>query len=263
MVNRATDEHANGAHRRRPEKQAEMNRQERITRVLVELADTLVAGFDVIDFLHTLVERVVELLAADAAGLMLADQQGHLEVVAASSAEARVLELFELQSSQGPCMDCFISGEPLVNIDVAHQADRWPLFVEAASKAGYRNAHALPLRLRGQVIGAMNLFSIAEVPLSIDDVALGQGMADIATIGLLQQRRALEHDILTEQLQAALNTRIVIEQAKGVLSERAGISLGTAFALMRSRARSTQQPLTTIAYAVLDGTVDTAELRSK
>jgi len=263
MANRTTHEHAVGADGLWPENQAEMTRQERVTRVLVELADTLVAGFDVIDFLHTLVERSVELLAADAAGLMLADQKGHLEVVAASSEEARVLELFELQSSQGPCMDCFTSGEPLVNIDVAQQANRWPLFVRAASEAGYRNAHALPLRLRGQVIGAMNLFSVAEVPLSTEDIALGQGMADIATISLLQQRRALEHDILTEQLQAALNTRIVIEQAKGVLSERAGIPLGAAFSLMRSRARSTQQPLTTIAYAVLEGTIDTADLRSK
>jgi len=237
-----------------------MTREQRVTRVLVELADTLVIGFDVIDFLHTLVERSVELLAADAAGLMLANQQGRLEVVAASSEEARVLELFELQSSQGPCMDCFLSGEPLVNIDVAQMTDRWPLFTAAAALAGYRSAHALPLRLRGQVIGAMNLFAVADVPLTSDDVALGQGMADIATIGLLQQRRALEHDILTEQLQAALNTRIVIEQAKGVLSERAGMSLGESFSLMRNQARRTQQPLTVIAYAVLDGTIDVSEL---
>ena len=172
-----------------------------------------------------------------------------------------MLELFELQSSQGPCMDCFTSGEPLVNIDVA--ADVGPLAAvrRRAAVAGYRSAHALPLRLRGHVIGAMNLFSVAEVPLTAEDVALGQGMADIATIGLLQQRRALEHDILTEQLQAALNTRIVIEQAKGVLSERAGISLGDAFTLMRAQARRTQQPLTTVAYAVLDGTIGVSDLQ--
>jgi ANTAR domain/GAF domain len=240
-----------------------MTRQERVTRVFVELADTLVVGFDVIDFLHTLVERTVELLAADAAGLMLADQQGRLEVVAASSEEARVLELFELQSSQGPCMECFTTGEPLVNIDLAEMKRRWPLFAEAAAVAGYSSAHALPMRLRGNVIGAMNLFTIAEAPLTTDDVALGQGMADIATIGLLQQRRAVEQDVLTEQLQAALNTRIVIEQAKGVLSERAGIGLGEAFSVMRSQARRTQQPLTAVAYAVLDGTLGVSDLLSK
>jgi transcriptional regulator with GAF, ATPase, and Fis domain len=240
-----------------------MTREERVTRVLVELADTLVVGFDVIDFLHTLVERSVELLSADAAGLMLADQKGRLEVVAASSEEARVLELFELQSSQGPCMDCFTTGEALLNLDPRQMADRWPLFAGAASVAGYRYAHALPLRLRGNVIGAMNLFTIAATPMTEDDVALGQGMADIATIGLLQQRRALEQDILTEQLQVALNTRIIIEQAKGVVSERGDTTLGEAFNLMRGLARRTQQPLTLIANAVLEGTVDLADLRGR
>jgi len=240
-----------------------MTRQERVTRVLVELADTLVVGFDVIDFLHTLVERSLELLAADAAGLMLADQQGHLEVFASSSEEARVLELFELQSSQGPCMDCFTSGEPVVNLGITQMTDRWPQFTAAAALAGYRSAHALPLRLRGQVIGAMNLFSADETPLTTDDVALGQGMADIATIGLLQQRRAREQDILTEQLQAALNTRVVIEQAKGILSERAGVDVGTAFSLMRARARSTQQPLTAIAYAIIAGSIRIGDVKQQ
>lgn len=237
-----------------------MTRQERVTRVLVELADTLVVGFDVIDFLHTLVERSVELLAADAAGLMLANQQGHLEVVAASSEEARVLELFELQESQGPCMDCFITGEPLVNIDVTEMNDRWPLFAAAASVAGYRSAHALPLRLRGSVLGAMNLFTVDNTPLGDDDISLGQGMADIATIGLLQQRRALEQDLLTEQLQTALNTRILIEQAKGMLSELADVSLGEAFLLMRLTARRTEQPLTLIAHRILEGTIGVDQL---
>lgn len=232
-----------------------MTRQERVTRVLVELADTLVVGFDVIDFLHTLVERSLELLAADAAGLMLADQQGHLEVFASSSEETRLLELFELQSSQGPCLDCFTSGEPVVNVDVAAMVNRWPQFSDAASRAGFHSTHALPLRLRGQVIGAMNLFTRADVPLTADDIALGQGMADIATIGLLQQRRAREQDILTEQLQSALNTRVVIEQAKGVLAERAGVDLATAFSLLRSQARRTQQPLTTVAFAIIEGTL--------
>ena len=237
-----------------------MTRQQRVTQVLVELADTLVIGFDVIDFLHTLVERAVELLAADAAGLMLADQRGRLEVLAASSEEARVLELFELQSSQGPCMDCFTTGEPLVNIEVAQMADRWPLFTAAAAVAGYRSAHALPLRLRGQVLGAMNLFSVADTPLTSDDIALGQGMADIATIGLLQQRRTLEQDILTEQLQAALNTRIVIEQAKGVLAERAGLSMEAAFATMRNHARNHNLKLRDVAQGLIDGRVNVNSL---
>ena len=149
----------------------------------------------------------------------------------------------------------------MVNIAVSQMTDRWPEFTAAATRAGYRSAHALPLRLRGQVIGAMNLFSVAEIPLSTDDVALGQGMADIATIGLLQQRRAREQDVLTEQLQAALNTRVVIEQAKGVLSERAGVDLGTAFSLMRAQARRSQQPLTEIAFAIIEGTISIADVQ--
>ncbi len=236
-----------------------MSRQERVTRVLVELADTLVVGFDVIDFLSTLVERCVELLAADAAGLMLADQRGRLEVIASSSEETRILELLELQSAQGPCQECYITGRPVVNLDLIQTADRWPLFVAAAGAAGFGAAHALPLRLRGMVIGAMNLFTVDPGPLSEDDLALGQGMADIATISLLQQRRSEERDVLTEQLQAALNTRILIEQAKGVLSERAEVSLGMAFHLMRSQARRSRQPLTHIARAVVEGTIDLAQ----
>jgi len=239
-----------------------MTRQERVTRVLVELADTLVVGFDVIDFLHTLVERSVELLAADAAGLMLANQQGLLEVVAASSEEARLLELFELQSSQGPCMDCFLTGQPVVNLDLVEMRSRWPLFAEAATGAGYRSAHAVPLRLRGNVLGAMNLFTVAEVPLTVDDVSLGQGMADIATIGLLQQRRAIEQDVLTEQLQTALNNRIMIEQAKGMLAERADVTLGRAFEMLRDRAHRTAQSLTDVARAVLDGTLEISAQRT-
>jgi len=240
-----------------------MTRQARVTEVLVELADTLVVDFDVIDFLHTLVERCVELLAVDAAGLLLADQQGRLEVLAASSEEARLLELFELQSSQGPCMECFTTGDQRTNIGIAQMAETWPLFAKAATGAGYRAVHAFPLRLRGQVIGAMNLFGRSEPGLPPDDIALGQGMADIATIGLLQQRRSREQDLLTEQLQAALNTRIVIEQAKGVLAERGQIGLGEAFTLLRARARQTRQPLTTIAYAVIEGRIPIDELRAQ
>ncbi len=238
-----------------------MTRQERVTRVLVELADTLVVGFDVIDFLHTLVERSVELLAADAAGLMLANQRGHLEVVAATSEDAWFLELFELQASQGPCMDCFTSGEALVNVDVAQMRARWPRFAEGAAVAGYRSAHALPLRLRGSVLGAMNLFTTTEIPLSVDDVSLGQGMADVATIGLLQQRRAVEQEVLTEQLQTALNTRIMLEQAKGMLAERANVTLGQAFVMMRDLAHRSGRSLTEVAESLLGETPRMSELR--
>ena len=245
----------------RREGTAGMPREQRLAEVFVELADTLVEEFDVVDFLQTLTERCVELVDTDAAGLMHDDQRGTLQVVAYTDESARLLELFELQKQEGPCLDCFASGQVIANVDLSDAGTRWPVFAETARGVGFTVSHALPLRLRRQIVGALNLFTVAPVLLTDAQIAVVQGLADIATIGLLQQRRALEHDILTEQLQAALNTRIVIEQAKGVLSERAGISLGDAFALMRAQARRTQQPLTTVAYAVLDGTIEVSDLQ--
>ena len=226
--------------------------------VFVELADTLVADFDMIDFLHTLTERSVELLQADAAGLILVDSQDQLHVLASTTDQARVLELFELQASEGPCLDCFGTGQPVVNIDLAEVEARWPRFQAATTAAGFRSVHALPLRLRGQVIGAMNLFCRNQASLSDDDLAVGQALADVATIGLLQERTVRHGEIVAEQLQAALNSRILIEQAKGVLAERTGIDVDAAFAVLRAYARSNGSKLSIVAAAVIDGSLDAA-----
>ncbi len=237
-----------------------MSRERRLAHVFVELADTLVAPFDVIDFLHTLVDRCVELLAADAAGLMLADQRGQLRVVASSAESARVVEIFELQNLEGPCLDCYRSGQQIVNLDAEQMRARWPNFSEAASQLGFRSVHALPMRLRDEVIGAVNLFSVAASILDDDDVAIGQAMADVATIGLFQERAVREGNVLAEQLQTALNSRILIEQAKGVLAERSEISVDEAFVLMRSYARRQGRTLTAVAEAVIDRSLEPAEL---
>jgi transcriptional regulator with GAF, ATPase, and Fis domain len=233
-----------------------MTREQRLSHVFVELADTLVAPFDVIDFLQNLTERAVEFLQVDAAGLMLTDQRGHLCVVASSAEAARLVEIFELQNSEGPCLDCFHTGKQVVNLDPAQMRARWPRFSAAAAELGFPSAHALPLRLREQVIGAINLFSTTNAPLNEDDVAVGQAMADIATIGLLQERAGREKNVLAEQLQAALNSRVMIEQAKGVLAERAHISPDAAFVLMRTYARNQNRRLTDVAAGLLDGTLD-------
>ncbi len=232
-----------------------MSREQRLAAVFVELADTLVADFDVIDFLHTLTERSVELLHADAAGLILVDPQGKLQVLASTTDQARVLELFELQNSQGPCLDCFRTGRPVVNVGLAEVAARWPRFQAATTAAGFRSVHALPLRLRGQVIGAMNLFCKDRSSLTDDDVSVGQALADVATIGLLQERTVRHSEIVAEQLQAALNSRVLIEQAKGVLAERSGVDVDEAFALLRAYARSNGSQLSAVAVAVISGTV--------
>jgi transcriptional regulator with GAF, ATPase, and Fis domain len=228
-----------------------MARERRLAEVFVELADTLVEEFDVVDFLQTLTERCVELVDTDAAGLMLTDQRGNLQVVAYTDESARLLELFELQKAEGPCLDCFASGRVIANVDLADAASRWPVFAEAAREVGFAVSHALPLRLRRQVVGALNLFAVAPARLTDDQLGVAQGLADIATIGLLHERAVRDQVVLAEQLQTALHSRIVIEQAKGVLSAQAGSSVAEAFRRMRTHARRTGTPLTAVAEAVV------------
>ncbi|SDY84823.1 GAF domain-containing protein [Geodermatophilus africanus] len=238
-----------------------MAREQRLAEVFVELADTLVEEFDVVEFLQMLTERCVELVDTDAAGLMLDDQRGHLQVVAYTTESARLLELFELQRAEGPCLDCFATGRVIANVDLADSSSRWPVFTEAALGSGFTYSHALPLRLRRQVLGALNLFTVERKALTADHLAVAQGMADIATIGLLHERALHDQVVLAEQLQAALHSRILIEQAKGVLSARAGISVGDAFSRMRSHARRAGLHLTGVAEAVVAGTLGHEDLQ--
>jgi hypothetical protein len=235
-----------------------MSRERALAEAFVEAADTLVADFDVIDFLHTLAERCVQLLDVDAAGLMLADQSGQLHATAASSENARLLELFELQSDAGPCVDCFKTGAPVVNADLDANAQAWPRFAEAAQATGFTSVHALPLRLRDTVIGALNLFCSGPGPLGEEDVRVGQALADVATIGILAQRNIHQADLLTVQLQNALTSRVIIEQAKGVLSERHKVTVDAAFALLRQHARHNNLRMSDLARDVADGSMTAA-----
>ncbi|MEV8371090.1 GAF and ANTAR domain-containing protein [Kribbella sp. NPDC056861] len=240
-----------------------MNRELRLAEVFVELADTLVDDYDVIDLLHTLCERSIELLHADAAGLILADQRGVLHVMASTSHEAKLLELFVLQADEGPCLDCYTTGEQMANLDLDEVEERWPKFRAATIAAGYRSTHAIPLRLRGQVIGVLNLFCAERATLSETDVSLGQALCDIATVGLLQERIVRQGEVLAEQLQSALNSRVLLEQAKGIISERAGIAVDDAFVLMRTHARRNRLQLGAVASAVIDGTINPSEFTTK
>ncbi len=232
-----------------------MTREQRLGRVFVELADTLVDDFDVIGLLHLLCDRSVELLQADAAGLILANQRGGLEVMASTTEEARLLELFVLQNDEGPCLNCYTTGQQVANIDLAEVDQRWPRFRAATVAAGYRSTHALPLRLRGQTIGVLNLFCAERSTLSQDDLDLGQALCDIATVAMLQERAFRHSEILAEQLQSALNSRILIEQAKGILAARAEMSVDAAFTLMRDHARRNRLHLSAVAGEVVDGLV--------
>ena len=229
--------------------------QERLVEVFVELADTMADNYDVIDYLHSLTESVVELLDAQAAGLMLADQRGEVQVVASSSEESRILELFELQHQQGPCIDSYRQGEQVsVDPDVAER--RWPGFGAAVRASNFTSVHALPMRLRNDTVGALNIFLSRPEGLTQADLALGQGLADIATIGLLQERAAKENSTLAEQLQGALNSRILIEQAKGMFAERQDVDVSQAFTTLRAHARRMGLPLAVVANQVIDGTFD-------
>jgi GAF domain-containing protein len=220
--------------------------------VFVELADTLVDEFDVIDFLHVLSERCVQLLNISAAGLLLTDGQDSLQVVAASSERTRLLELFQLQTDEGPCVDCFRTGQPVSVVDLP-SAGRWPSFTAAAADVGFAAVHALPMRLRSEVIGALNFFDIEPGALDGDTLRIGQALADVATVGLLQQRAIHRRDVLTEQLQTALNSRVLIEQAKGIVAERLQIDVHEAFILLRSSARDHNRRLSDLARAIVDG----------
>ncbi|MBN1170703.1 MAG: GAF and ANTAR domain-containing protein [Micromonosporaceae bacterium] len=216
------------------------------------MADTLIDDFDLIDFLHMVTERCVQLLGVSAAGLLLTDGQDSLQIVAASSERTRLLELFQLQTDQGPCVDCFRTGQP-VSVANLPLAGRWPRFTAAAAEVGFAAVHALPMRLRSHIIGALNLFDVSPAALDATTLRLGQALADVATIGLLQQRAIHHRDTLTEQLQTALNSRILIEQAKGVLAERLQLDMADAFSMLRTSARSNNRRLSDLAQAIVNG----------
>jgi GAF domain-containing protein len=230
-----------------------MPREALLARTFVELADTLVDDFDVVELLTLLAHRCVEMLDVAAAGLMLVAPEGDLRVVASSSEEMRLVELFELQSQEGPCPECYRTGEPAASKNLATDDLRWPRFGPVAVKAGFLSAHALPMRLRGVTIGALNLFRTEPGALEQHDIVAAQALADVATIAILQHRAALQAHLVVDQLNHALNSRVVIEQAKGILAERAGLDMEGAFSWLRKHARNHNLLLVDVAQAMIDG----------
>jgi GAF domain-containing protein len=233
-----------------------------LAKTFVELTDTLVADFDVVELLTVLADRCVDVFDVAAAGLMVVTAQGDLRVMASSSEAARVLELFELQSEEGPTLDCYRTGAPVVNQDLQNVNGRWPRFGPEALAAGFRSVHALPMRLRGTVIGALNLLHVEPGEMRRVDIELAQAFADVATIAILQHRASLEGQLLNEQLQTALNTRIVIEQAKGMIAEREGTDMEASFNALRSHARNNNLRLVDVAQSVIAGTLEASALDS-
>ncbi|MCA2211735.1 GAF domain-containing protein [Jidongwangia harbinensis] len=227
---------------------------ERLATTFVEFADTLVDEFDLIDFLHMLTDRTAELVGAAAVGLVLADKDGRLEFMAASSENAKLLELFQLQTHEGPCQEAFRTGDPVINVNLGEATSRWPRFAPRATATGFHSVHAFPLRLRSQTIGALNVFGdTTGGDFDGADVPIVQALADVAAIALLQERAIHRGEVLTEQLQGALNSRIVIEQAKGAIAQVHQISVDEAFIRIRTYARGNNKKLTDVAHSIVAG----------
>jgi GAF domain-containing protein len=231
----------------------DVDREHVLSRTFVRLADTLVSGFDLVELFDDLVTSSMEIFDLAAAGLMLADSTGHLRVMASSSEAARLVDVMELQGDEGPCVEAYRRGEPVMVEDPNEQARRWPTITDGMRELGLGPAYAVPMRLRDQTIGAMNLFRPPERPMPVGDLVTAQSLADVATIAILQVRAARATLELAEQLQAALNSRVIIEQAKGVLSEYGRVDMAIAFAALRGYARSHNRRLSEVAEALASG----------
>lgn len=232
------------------------SRETKIINAFVKVSDTLIADFDIVDLLHTLVEECVGLVETDAGGLMLADPLGELQLVASSSEQADLVEVMQLTAGDGPCGDCFMTGTAVAVADIDKSGGQWPAFRTAALEQGFRSLYATPLRLRGKIIGTINLFSTSVGELSPRDAAVVQALADVATISILQERLVRESNIVAEQLQRALDSRVLIEQAKGVISQLGSMDMEDAFQALRSYARRNNLSLRLVAEAVTDRTID-------
>lgn len=224
----------------------------RLADVFVEAADTLTDEFDLVDFLTILTLRAAEITGLTAVGLMLTDLRGDLHYMASSTEDARLMELLQLQNSEGPCIDCHRRGEPVACTDLTTADSRWPVFASAAVASGFSSVHAFPLRLRDRVIGALNMFGDSPNRIDDDSSRLVQALADVATIAILQERAIARADTLAEQLQYALNSRVIVEQAKGAISRALGISVVNAFDLLRNHARDHRRPLTEVAERIVN-----------
>lgn len=238
------------------------SRESRLNAAFVMVADTLTDDYDVVELLHTLVTECTEIVDAQAGGLMLLDAVGDLQVVASTTESAELVEVLQIAAGVGPCLDCFATGEQVSVPDVA-ASERWPAFREEALRRGFHSAHAIPMRLRGDTIGTMNLFGESVGALSERDAAAAQALADVATIGIVQQRISAHAQIVAEQLQRALDSRVLIEQAKGAIAQVSGTSMDESFAVLRRYARDHNLTLHALSEAITNRSLPATALMSR
>ena len=227
-------------------------REAEIADAFVTMASTLAKGYDVIDLLDELVSVSAQLLDVQSAGLLLADAQGTLHVMAASSAETLELEAVQLQRDDGPCLDCYHAGTPVTVPDLDAEDDRWPRFAPAARAAGFVSVHAVPMRLQARVLGTLGLFGTRVGTLNDADHKLAQALADVASVSLVNEKASDDADLINQQLQHALDSRVAIEQAKGIIAQALSLDMTDAFALLRGYARNNQTPINQVAQALAD-----------
>jgi hypothetical protein len=232
-----------------------VTREHRITDAFIQLANSLVGDFDVVELLSDLTTNCAEILDIASAGVLLADRRGTLHVVAASSEATWKLELYQLQRDEGPCLECFRSGSPVVVPDLAAEQGRWPRFVDAAIAGGFASVHAVPMVLNGRTLGALGLFGASPGALGDEDLVLAQALAHVGSVALVQGRDAREDAIVAQQLQHALHSRVVLEQAKGIIAQRFELGMEEAFAMMREHARRNRQRLSDVAAALVARTL--------
>ena len=238
------------------------SRETRINAAFVKVADTLTTDFDVVDLLHTLVEECAQILDIEAGGLMLADAQGRLQLMTSTSESADLVEIMQLGADAGPCIDCFLTGTAVSVPNIQQSGGRWPAFQKAALQQGFHSAHATPMKLRGQIIGTMNLFGTSRHEVSPRDAGVAQALADVATIGILQERLIREGHVIAEQLHSALDSRIIIEQAKGILAHALSLEMPDAFSVLRSYARNNNLTIRSVSERVSDRTLTAAAMVS-
>jgi len=237
----------------------DISRENRITSAFVAVADTLTSNFDVVELLQTLVGHCTDILDTDAGGLMLVDDSGVLQLMTSTSEGADFVEVMQLTAHSGPCIECFTTGKAVSVPDIASET-QWPDFQRAALQNGFRSAFAVPLKLRGEVIGTMNLFAITPGALTDRDAAVAQGLADVATIGILQERIARESTVLADQLHRALDSRVFVEQAKGVIAHSLSIQMDAAFDVLRRYARNNNLTIRAVSEGVSSRRIAVDEL---
>jgi GAF domain-containing protein len=238
------------------------SREQRINEAFVRVADTLMDSYDVVDLLSSLVKECVDLLDVQAGGLLIVDRAGNLELIASTSEDAEFVEIMQVAAGAGPCVECFTTGLPISVSDLDDTGDRWPEFRKAAAEKGFRSVHATPMRLRGEVIGAMNLLSTSVGTLDERDEKLAQALADVAILGILQERSQRDPAFVAEQLHLALDSRVMVEQAKGVLAYSQNVNMDEAFNMLRAFARADGRTLRQVAEGVVARSIDAEAVAS-